>query len=433
MLKQSVTGSHHARRLELMKQDSNAGFIFFGSTELIRNDDVHFPFRQNSTFHYLTGFDEPNAVLILVNGEAHLFVEERDESREIWDGERYGVERVCQIFGVEYAYSIRELYQRIPALIQGADRIFYSLNDRTVPNFQTRDRTLLKVIGEATSKRGKGALGNLPVMDPAPMLAELRMVKNPEEIALIRKACSISARAHAHVLGMAKPGMIEADLATELQYFMRKNGLLEWGYSPIVASGRNSTTLHYIRNNEILKSGDLVLIDAGSECELYTADITQTFPVGPSYSGSQRKVYDKVLEVNRQITALVKPGISYRSIHQEAVKLLTETLMSLGVVLDEKESYRKYFPHGLGHYLGLDVHDLGIYQERAKDYLLKPGMIMTNEPGLYFRGNETPFAGIGVRIEDDLLITEQGCENLTIELPRDADQIEEIRAKGLSS
>ena len=411
-----------------MKQDSQSCFIFFGSSELIRNDDSHFPFRQNSNFHFLTEFDEPNAALVLVNGESHLFVEERDESREIWDGERYGVDRVCSVFGVEMSYSIKELYQKLPDLIKGASKIYYQLNDGTRLDSSVRDQKILKVISDTVSKRGKGSLGNLPIADPTPLVAEMRMVKDSDEISLIRKACSVSARAHAHLLKITKPGMIEADLAAELQYFMRKNGLQDWGYTPIVAGGANATTLHYVRNNEILKDGDLVLVDAGSENELFTADITQTFPVGKKFSENQKKVYQKVLEVNQHITSIAKPGLSYRYLHNEAVSMLSAALKSLGVALPEKESYRKYFPHGLGHYLGLDVHDVGIYQEQGKDFILKPGMILTNEPGLYFRGSETPYQGIGVRIEDDLLITDSGCENLTCELPRSIDEIEGLRS-----
>jgi len=208
---------------------------------------------------------------------------------------------------------------------------------------------------------------------------------------------------------------------------MKINGLQEWGYTPIVAGGANATTLHYIRNNDVLKDGDLVLVDAGSENQLFTADITQVFPVGKKFSENQKRIYQTVLDVNHEITKIVKPGLSYRFLHNEAVKMLSEGLKSLGVSLPEKESFRKYFPHGLGHYLGLDVHDVGVYQEDGKDFLLKPGMILTNEPGLYFRGNETPYQGIGVRIEDDLLITENGCENLTRELPREIHEIESYR------
>jgi len=406
-----------------MKLDSSACFIFFSADELIRSNDSHFPFRQNSNFHYLTDLDEPGAALVLVNGESHLFVQDRDESREIWDGERYGADRAGGIFGTDEAHSFQEFFTKLPNLLKGATKVYYQLADSS-----DRDQRILKIIHESIPARGKGTLGNLPVYDPMPLVAELRIVKDIGEIKLIRKACSISARAHAHILKVAQVGMSEFELATELQYFMQKNGLREWGYTPIVAGGANATTLHYVRNNEVLKDGDLVLVDAGGENELYTADITQTFPVGKRFSEHQKKVYEKVLEVNQAITRIAKPGISYRSLHTEAVNMISDALKSLGIPLPEKESYRRYFPHGLGHYLGLDVHDVGIYQEQGKDFLLKPGMIMTNEPGLYFRGIETAYHGIGVRIEDDLLITDSGCENLTRELPRAVDEIESLRA-----
>lgn len=427
MLKQKVSERYQARRIQLMKQDSSACFIFFGAAEIIRNDDSHYPFRQNSTFHYLTEFDEPNAAMVLVNGESHLFVEEREEHRELWDGERYGTERAPSVFGVDSAYPIKEFYEKLPELMKGATKIYYQLNDLTRLDSFARDQKVLEAIHKANFKRGKGSIGNLPVLDPTPLIAELRIVKDSFELERIRKACSVSAQAHAHALKITRAGMHEYELAAEIQYFAQKNGCREWGYTPIVASGKNATTLHYNKNNEVMKDGDLVLIDAGAEFELYTADITQTFPVGTKFSEPQKKVYSKVLEVNREIIKLAKPGISYRTLHTEACNMLTEALKSLGVNLPEKDSYRTYFPHGLGHYLGLDVHDIGIYVEQAKDYLLKPGMMMTNEPGLYFRGNETPYQGIGVRIEDDLLITDQGCENLTHELPRTVDEIESYR------
>jgi len=428
MLKQSVSPRFKARRTELMKKDSGACFVFFGAEELIRNYSVHFPFRQHSNFHYLTSFDEPGAALVLVNGESHLFVLERNESQEIWDGERYGVDRAAKVFNTDFSHSIREFNQKLPELLRGANRVYYLLNDRECIRPADRDQRVLKLIYEAIPFRGKGNLGNLPLLDPTPLLAELRVLKDAEEIALIRKACSVSAQAHRHLLKITKPGMLESDLETEFQYFVRKHGLVQLGYNPIVAGGMNATTLHYVRNNEALKEGDLVLVDAGAENELYTADITQTFPVGATFFQAQKVVYEKVLEVNREVIRMAKPGVSYRTLHSESVKMLTEGLKSLGVVLSEQESYRAYFPHGLGHYLGLDVHDAGIYHEQGKDYLLKPGMMMTNEPGLYFRGSETEYQGIGVRIEDDLLITENGCENLTHELPRTVEEIEALKS-----
>jgi Xaa-Pro aminopeptidase len=332
MLKQKVSAKCTVRRTQLMKQDSNACFIFFGAIELIRNDDSHYPFRQNSTFHYLTEFDEPNAALVLVNGESHLFVEEREESREIWDGERYGVDRAALVFGTDYSHSINDFDKKLPDLLKGSSKVYYRLRDLSRLDHSVLDLKVIKLVNQATSFRGKGSLGILPILDPTPLVAELRIVKDSEEIELIRQACSVSARAHAHLLKFTQPGMLEMELATELQYFMRKNGLQEWGYTPIVAGGVNATTLHYVRNNEILKDGDLVLVDAGSENGLFTADITQTFPVGKKFSTNQRKVYEIVLGVNREITKLAKPGMSYRALHQEACNMLSEGLKSLGIV-----------------------------------------------------------------------------------------------------
>jgi len=249
----------------------------------------------------------------------------------------------------------------------------------------------------------------------------------------MRKACSATAKAHLHLLKRVKAGMTEFDAANEFQYWLFKHGCTDFGYAPIFASGHNATTLHYVRNNDILKHGDLLLVDAAGEFGGYTADLTQTFPVSGNFSSEQKRVYQAVLNVNREITSMARPGVNYRSLHSRSVELLTEALLSLGVLSGDlreninSQSYRPYFPHGLGHYLGLDVHDVGIYHEAGRDFELKPGMILTNEPGLYFRDRGNPYFGIGVRIEDDLLITDSGAEVLTHETPRDLEAIEALR------
>ncbi len=271
------------------------------------------------------------------------------------------------------------------------------------------------------------------MLDPSPLLAELRVIKDELELSFLRKACSATAKAHLQVLKRVKPGMTEFDAQNEFQYQVFKNGCTSLGYGPIFAAGYNATTLHYVRNNEVLKHGDLLLIDAAGEVNSYTSDLTQTFPISGSFSPEQKQVYEQVLQVNREITRMIKPGINYRSLHSHSVQMLTEALLSLGVLEGDLESnvsthrYRKYFPHGLGHYLGLDVHDVGIYHERGRDFDLKAGMVLTNEPGLYFRERGNGFFGIGVRIEDDILVTATGSEVLTHELPRDVDAIENIR------
>lgn len=411
-----------------MSLDPDACFVFFGAGEAIRNFDTHYPFTQESSFHYLTEFDEPDAALVLVGGKSHLFVLDRDESREIWDGERYGVERAREVFQMDEAHSVTQVFEKLEDLLVDAKLVYATLGQNP-----KRDQTLLSVLHSARRFQGQGRFGHLPIFDPLPHLSELRMVKDALEIGYLRKAASATVKAHLQLLKRVKPGMNEFEAFNEFQYHLFKNGCSALGYTPIFAGGYNTTTLHYVKNNDVLKHGDLALIDAAGEVNGYTADLTQTFPISGTFSDAQKLIYEKVLEVNREISRLVKPGITYRSLHARSVEMLTETLLSLGVLEGDLQAnirsmiYRKYYPHGLGHYLGLDVHDIGIYRERGKDFELKSGMVMTNEPGLYFRERGNPYFGIGVRIEDDLLITDNGCEVLTIDLPRDVSTIENLR------
>jgi Xaa-Pro aminopeptidase len=430
MLKSTVPGVHRERRLRLLASAPDACFIFFGAQEVVRSNSTHFPFRQDSDFLYLTGFDEPGAILVLVDGKSHLFLLERDETREIWDGERYGLDRAQTVFGFDETHPVHEFYSRLDTLLTDATSVRTTLGGDA-----ERDQALLKALHGAARFRGKGRFGHLPVQSPLAELSELRSVKDEVELGLIRKACKATVKAHSDVLRKVRSGMTEFDAFVEFQYTLLRQGCSELGYGPIFASGFNATTLHYTRNNEMLKEGDLFLIDAAGECEGYTADLTQTFPISRQFQPAQARVYEQVLQVNREITAMIKPGVSYRELHSRSVECLTESLLSLGVLEgNAKElvltgAYRKYYPHGVGHYLGLDVHDAGIYHERGQDFLLKPGMVLTNEPGLYFR-DSGPYFGIGVRIEDDILVTDSGSEVLTSGLPRTVAEIESVRSGG---
>ena len=404
-----------------------ACFVFFGAPEPEGSAHRH-PFRQNRDFFYLTEFDEPEAILVLCGGKSHLFVQDRDESREIWTGERYGAERAAGIFRVDEAHRLLDFDSKLDLFLKDSKSVYFTLGESPV-----RDAKILKAILNSSRHRGKGRFGNLPVHDPFPHLSLLRSVKDELEIDRMRRACSATAKAHLHLLKRVRAGMTEFDASNEFQYWLFKQGATELGYAPIFASGFNATTLHYVRNNDALKHGDLLLVDAAGEVEGYTADLTQTFPVSGTFSPEQRKIYQAVLDVNREITRMTAPGVNYRALHSRSVELLTESLLSLGVLSGDlrenihSNAYRPYFPHGLGHYLGLDVHDAGIYHEEGRDFELQPGMILTNEPGLYFRERGSPFHGIGVRIEDDLLVTAKGAEVLTRELPRDVDAIESLR------
>ena len=430
MLKNKVDSVFKTRRDRLMALDQDACFVFFGAMEVPRNSDVMYRFRQESNFLYLTDYDQPNAVLVLVEGKTHLFVMERDPEREIWDGPRYGVEGAKEIFQVDETHEVNHFYDELERLLKPAKRIYYSLGD-----LNKRDAMMISVLKRSSHYLGKGSNGKLPILDWAPLMAKLRILKDEVELQHLRNACSISARGHIHLLETVRAGMTEFQASNEFQYSIFKNGCTDLGYPPIFASGRNATILHYDSNNEVLKAGELLLVDAGGEVNGYTADITQTFPIAPEFSDSQRLIYESVLQVSRTLILELKPGMSYREVHRRAVELAIDRLLTLGILSGsvseniESKLYRQYFPHGVGHYLGLDVHDVGVYDERGVDLKLEAGMLITIEPGLYFRDPKSPFYEIGVRIEDDVLLTENGCEVLTHELPREVDAIQTLRAK----
>jgi Xaa-Pro aminopeptidase len=432
MLKTKVAPVYLERRKKLLAADSAGCFIFFGAGMIERNYDVEYPFRQDSNFHYLTEYDEPDAALILVGGKSHLFVLDRDVDREIWTGDRYGLERAKEVFQVDETHRIGDFYSKLNELLVDAKKVYYNLGHDS-----RRDLKVIAAVKKAAQYLGRGSVGKFPIFDSEPLIAKMRLVKDAFELELIRKACSISARAHTSLLKRVRAGMTEFEASAEFNYYIFKNGCTSIGYNPIFASGANATTLHYVRNNEVLKHGDLLLVDAGGDLNNYTADITQAFPVSGNFSAEQKRIYEKVLTVNRAVAAMVKPGISYRELHAASVDLITEALLSLGVLTGElkenvlQKNFRKYYPHGLGHYLGLDVHDAGVYDDHVDgnpvDLKLEAGMLITVEPGLYFRDKGSPFSGIGVRIEDDVLVTAGEPEVLTRELPRDIEAIENLR------
>jgi Xaa-Pro aminopeptidase len=429
MLKNNpVHATYRNRRNALQSYDPDGCFVFFGAVEKIRNNNAHYPFRQDSHFYYLTEFTESSAALVLLDGKSYLFVQDRIPDQELWTGERYGVDRARDLFGMDAAFSIKDLDAKLEEWLSQPKRIYFTLglNDE-------QDQRFLKVLQLARRHSGSGRHSQLGVLDPTTWLAQMRMTKDDLELSKMRQATQITVAAHRHLIQITKPGMTEADLHREFQYVTSKNGGTDLGYQPIVASGWNATTLHYVDNNEVLKDGDLLLIDAGAEVDYYTADVTQTFPIGKSFSKAQAEIYNRVLSVNRSITAMMVPGTTYRTLHQHSVRLITDHLLSLGILsgkledLIQNKAYRPYYPHGVGHHLGLDVHDAALYDDRGRDFELKAGMVLTVEPGLYFRNPDSPYYKIGVRIEDDVLITEKGPEVLTAGMPRDVDAIEALK------
>lgn len=408
--------------------------IIASPPESRRNGDVTYPFRQSSDLYYLTGFREPGAVLVLRPGDEEervvLFVRPRDPEREIWDGHRAGVEGAVADFGADKSYPIAELTERLPGLCSNIDDLHYSVGIDA--DF---DRTLLAMVAGLRARERRGRRAPRRIIDPMATLHEMRLIKEPGEIEVMREAAAITAEAHRAAMQLAAPGKSEQMLEAIIDYTFRRRGGMGPGYPSIVGAGDNATILHYIENSAPLGDGDLVLIDAGCEYDFYTADVTRTFPVSGQFSGPQRAVYEVVLDAQLAAIAMTRPGVTLDAIHDETVRRLAQGMIDLGLLegsVDariEDESYKKFYMHRTSHWLGIDVHDVGTYLTDTGDPRpLSPGMVITIEPGLYVArdADNVPdeFRGIGVRIEDDLLVTESGVDNLTADTPKTIADIE---------
>lgn len=426
--------SVHAHRRQRLAAAMRKGIAVLPTAkELIRNRDAHFPYRFDSYFHYLTGFTEPEAVLVLVAGETPrsiLFCREKNEEREIWDGFRYGPEAARERFGFDEAYPIAELDTRMPDLLANQAVLHYAPGADAAWD--------ARVIGWLNAVREKVRLG---ISAPASIgdlrvpLDEMRLLKDEAELATMRRAAGISADAHRRAMLATRPGRFEYEIEAELLYAFRRKGAQFPAYSPIVASGANACVLHYVGNDARMADGDLLLIDAGCELDGYASDITRTFPVNGLFSDAQRAIYELVLEAQKSAMRETRAGNNWNEPHDAAVRTLTQGMIDLGLLstsLDEaleKETYRRFYMHRTGHWLGLDVHDAGDYKIDGQWRPLVPGMVLTVEPGLYVRpGEGVPEAywNIGVRIEDDVLVTEGDCEVITHETPKAIDDIEAL-------
>lgn len=438
MLKNSVPHYFKNRRDTLIEKAGNAAVIFASNPIFRRNHDVDYAYRQDSNFYYLTGYDEPNSFLVLIPGKGAkkhqliMFVQERNMEQEIWVGERYGVERVGDIFGADQAYPVSQFDTELPKILQSVEKVYVQLGIH--PLF---DQRIVPLIKQATDRQGRTGKSVLTIHDPQSIIGEMRLFKSEEEIENMRKACSISAEAHMQVMKDIRPGMNEFEVEAMIDYHFRRKGCGRNGYGSIVASGDNATCLHYHHNNRTMKDGELLLIDAGGEYDYYSADITRTYPVGRSYSREQAKVYDTVLHVQKKCVDMVKPGVSYIDIQNEARKLLVEGLVELRLLegntqsLLETKAYHRFYPHNIGHWLGMDVHDTGLYSMSGDSRKLEPGMVITIEPGIYVQpfdeGAPKDYRGIGVRIEDDVLVTKSGHDVLTKVAIKERSEIESIR------
>jgi len=403
--------------------------------ERIRNRDSHYPFRFDSYFHYLTGFPEPEAVLLIVAGDparSLLFCREKDPEREIWDGFRYGPEAARERCGVDEAHPIGRLDELVPALLENQSAVFCAFG--ADPAWDDR---ITRWLNRVRERARAGVSAPTEIHDVRALLDEMRLRKDPDELALMRRAADIAAAAHVRAMQQTRPGMRENEIEAELLHEFRRRGAQAPAYNPIVAAGANACVLHYVQNDAVMRDGDLLLIDAGCEVDGYASDITRTFPVNGRFGAAQREIYELVLEAQRAAIDAVRPGAAWDEPHEAAVRVLAQGFLDLGLLrgtLDqvlETGDYRRFYMHRTGHWLGLDVHDAGDYKRDGAWRPLEPGMVLTVEPGCYVRpAEDVPdrFWNIGVRIEDDVAVTDAGCEVLTAGAPKQVTEIETLMA-----
>lgn len=425
------------RREELMRRIGGGVAIFPASPSAIRNGDVEHEYRQDTDFYYLTGFEEPSAVAVLAPQHPEhkfvLFVQAKDREREVWTGWRAGEEGAKRDFGADAAFTIDKLDEELPKLAEKADRIYYRFGSD--PTF---DERLVGLLRRFQRQRQREGTGPTSVIDPAEMLHEMRLIKTPNELELLRRAIDISCEGHLAAIRALRPGAYEYEIEAELRYVFRKSGSPRCGYTTIVGSGANATVLHYTVNNQQIKDGDLVLIDAGAEFGYYTGDVTRTMPAGGKFTDDQAVLYRLVLDAQLEAIETVRPGATFIEPHARAVRVLTEGLVRLGLLegeidkLMEENALKKFYMHRTSHWLGMDVHDAGPYKVADEWRRLAPGMVLTIEPGLYIAADEEGvdprYRGIGIRIEDDVLVTEQGYEVLSARAPKTIEQIESTMA-----
>ncbi|AVF57435.1 Xaa-Pro aminopeptidase [Pseudomonas fulva] len=424
------------RRKALMAQMvPNSIAILPAAAVAIRNRDVEHVYRQDSDFQYLSGFPEPEAVIALIPGREHgeyvMFCRERNPERELWDGLRAGQEGAVRDFGADDAFPIADIDEILPGLIEGRERVYSAMGSN--PEF---DRRLMDWINVIRSKARLGAQPPNEFVALDHLLHDMRLYKSAAEVKVMRTAAEISAKAHVRAMQACRPGLHEYSLEAELDYAFRQGGAKMPAYGSIVAAGRNGCILHYQQNDAPLKEGDLVLIDAGCEIDCYASDITRTFPVSGRFSSEQKAIYELVLSAQAAAFAEIAPGKHWNHAHEATVRVITEGLVELGLLkgdvqsLIESEAYRAFYMHRAGHWLGMDVHDVGDYKVGGEWRVLEPGMALTVEPGIYIAADNESVAkkwrGIGIRIEDDVVVTRQGCEILTSGVPRTVAEIEAL-------
>ena len=423
-----------ARRDQLIQQMGEGVAIIPTAPEVIRNRDSHYPYRFDSYFYYLTGFKEPEAVLLVMAGKSPktiLFCRDKDVEREIWDGFRFGPDAAKEMFGFDEAYSIQQLDEIAPKLLANQDKLFYSLGADAA-----WDAKVTAWLNHLRTQARTGISAPDQVLDVRKLLDEMRLIKSPFEIDLMHRSANIAAAAHQRAMQFTKPGMMEYEVEAEFLHEFYRRGAQAPAYTSIVAGGANACTLHYNANNGQLRDGDLLLIDAGCELDGYASDITRTFPVNGRFSPSQRDLYQLVLASQAAAIEKVTPGQYWNAPHEAALKVLAQGFVDLGLchgsvdAVIESGSYRQFYMHRTGHWLGLDVHDAGEYKDKQDAWrVLESGMALTIEPGCYVRpADKVPehFWNIGIRIEDDAIVTPAGCEIMTKAAPKTVSEIEDL-------
>jgi Xaa-Pro aminopeptidase len=420
----------------MRRMDQKSVAIIPAAHEATRSNDTQYRFRQDSDFYYLTGFEEPEAIAVVAPGREQkytLFVRPRDPEQEIWVGRRAGVEGAKSEFGAEESFPISEFDDKLHEVLDGAENLYYRLGVNA-----SLDNKIIRKITEMRSLNRKPIHPPRTIIDPATIVHEMRVLKSPEEIELMQTAADIAAEAHVEAMKTARAGMKEYEIEAQIEQLFRRRGASGPSYNSIVGAGANATVLHYINNDGELRDGDLLLIDAGAEYKGYASDITRTFPINGRYTEGQREIYDLVLETQMACVEMVRPGTTHDELKQHSVEMLTEGMVRLGLLkgkpadLIKEQKYKQFYMHGLGHLLGIDVHDVGIYYYDKQSRALEPGVVMTVEPGIYVAPDtkDVPekFLGIGVRIEDDVLCTANGPRVLTTKVPKHADEIEALMA-----
>lgn len=426
-----------ARRRKRLMDVVEPGSIIIqpNAPERIRNRDVYYPYRSDSDFFYLSGFPEPESVVVLVpdraQGEFLLFCREKDEEAETWHGRRAGLEGACAEYGADDAFPITDLDDILPGLLENKERIYY-----TMGRYAKFDQRLVSWLNRVTSKGRAGVHAPDQFVSLGHVVHEMRLFKSSQELKAMRRAATIAAEAHRRAMAVCRPGMREYQVEAELLHCFMQHGARAPAYPSIVGSGANSCILHYTENAATMKEGDVLLIDAGAEYDYYASDVTRTFPVSGEFTEQQRLAYEIVLEAQAAAIAEVRPGNTWNEPHEAAVEVITRGLVDLGILkgrlrkLIEAEAYRPYYMHKTGHWLGMDVHDVGDYKVADEWRIFEPGMVTTVEPGLYFSAGVKDLPkqwwNIGIRIEDDVLVTETGHEVLTIDAPKSIEDVEAV-------